>query len=502
MKRLHFVSYIFGLCLLVSELASAKMVVVWERDFDWTEKDSIKRVKLTPDGNSIVVFHIAATHGVPTPVQKLDAVTGEIIWDKTITKPGKKISYSGWVDNGGNLYITSGWGGYTIWKYSVNLDSELWSYTGGTGFEYVDNVITDELNNVYVAGHYGSGSGQPSAAIKLDSVGNLVWQCLSGGHPGGKDRYTLGLGLDSNENLFRVGHDLPVHGARTSSWGRLIGHDATDGHEILNRLVDEPNSEACGVIVDGDDNIYIGYSYNLWQSGVTPSYNERSVVQKLDQQGNSIWKYVFDDVGTYFSWGCIVKRTDDSFYVGYNLRKDGAVFPGIAQFNLDGEVRWRQVLDKPGWFIGGSGIDADRSYIYIGLDNLYDNTVNKVLCLKCSIMVEMDIKPGSYPNSINLGSQGLIPVAILSSQDFDATTVDPDTVELAGADVAVRGKGNKYLAHQEDVDEDGLMDLVVQVATANLDPNALQDGYAVLTGSTFEGQDIEGEDEITIVPAE
>jgi hypothetical protein len=114
--------------------------------------------------------------------------------------------------------------------------------------------------------------------------------------------------------------------------------------------------------------------------------------------------------------------------------------------------------------------------------------------------IQIDIKPGSYPNSINLGSNGVVPVAILSSDTFDANTVDPDTVELAGADVAVRGKGNKLLAHEEDVNDDGLMDLVCQVETENLDPEQLQEGYAILTGSTYDGQAIEGSDEITIVP--
>ena len=114
--------------------------------------------------------------------------------------------------------------------------------------------------------------------------------------------------------------------------------------------------------------------------------------------------------------------------------------------------------------------------------------------------VDIDIKPGSYPNSINLGSNGVVPVAILSSETFDATQVDPETVELAGAGVAVRGKGNKYLAHEEDVNEDGLLDLVCQVETENLDPGTFQDGLAKLTGITYDGQEIEGWDEITIVP--
>ena len=91
-------------------------------------------------------------------------------------------------------------------------------------------------------------------------------------------------------------------------------------------------------------------------------------------------------------------------------------------------------------------------------------------------------------------------MAILSSEDFDATTVDPDTVELAGAGVAVRGRSNKYMAHEEDVNHDGLLDLVVQVATENLDPDSFQDGYAIMTGTTYDGQDIEGSDEVFIVP--
>jgi hypothetical protein len=59
---------------------------------------------------------------------------------------------------------------------------------------------------------------------------------------------------------------------------------------------------------------------------------------------------------------------------------------------------------------------------------------------KCRFLsVEIDIKPGSSPNSIKLGSNGVVPVAILSSESFSATTVDPDTVTLAGAGVAVKG---------------------------------------------------------------
>jgi hypothetical protein len=123
------------------------------------------------------------------------------------------------------------------------------------------------------------------------------------------------------------------------------------------------------------------------------------------------------------------------------------------------------------------------------------------LMVSDSIQVEIDIKPGSYPNAINLRSKGLIPVAILSTGDFDATTVDPATVQIAGACVSTRAKNSQFMVHEEDVNGDGLVDLVLQVATQNLDKGTFQDGYAILTGTTYGGQSILGADEITIVPS-
>ena len=45
----------------------------------------------------------------------------------------------------------------------------------------------------------------------------------------------------------------------------------------------------------------------------------------------------------------------------------------------------------------------------------------------------IDIKPNSNPNSINPLSKGKIPVAVLSTGDFDAKDVDLDTVIFLGA---------------------------------------------------------------------
>jgi hypothetical protein len=113
--------------------------------------------------------------------------------------------------------------------------------------------------------------------------------------------------------------------------------------------------------------------------------------------------------------------------------------------------------------------------------------------------VEIDIKPGSDPNSINLGSHGAVPVAILSTLDFDATTVDPESVELAGAGVRLKGKGTP-MASYEDVNNDGATDLVVHISTDALELTDT-DEEALLVGETYDGlYIIRGYDFVRIVP--
>ena len=119
-----------------------------------------------------------------------------------------------------------------------------------------------------------------------------------------------------------------------------------------------------------------------------------------------------------------------------------------------------------------------------------------------TIEVEIDIKPGSDPNPINPKSKGLIPVAILTTDKFDAANVDPGTVKLAGASVAVRGKPGKLMARLEDIDGDGDFDLMLQVDTQS--KNAVwENGEAILIGKTygeFGAEDIQGSDDVIIVP--
>lgn len=105
--------------------------------------------------------------------------------------------------------------------------------------------------------------------------------------------------------------------------------------------------------------------------------------------------------------------------------------------------------------------------------------------------LEIDIKPGSDPNSINPKSRGVIPVAILTTEDFDAATVDPETVVFADASPV------HYTV--EDVDRDGDNDLILHFRTQDTGI-APSDTEACLTGETLGGVLIEGCDSVRTVP--
>ncbi len=113
------------------------------------------------------------------------------------------------------------------------------------------------------------------------------------------------------------------------------------------------------------------------------------------------------------------------------------------------------------------------------------------------VHVPIDVMPGSDQNVIRLGARGVVPVAILGTPTFDATTVDPASVRLAGSPVR-RTPSGAFLCQDEDVNLDSIVDLLcqIEIGALQLGPN---DTIAVLDAVTFDGTHIEGSDTVRVL---
>ena len=120
--------------------------------------------------------------------------------------------------------------------------------------------------------------------------------------------------------------------------------------------------------------------------------------------------------------------------------------------------------------------------------------------------VTIDIKPGSFPNSINPAQKGVTPVAIFSTEDFDApASIDLTTLTFGAtgteASLSYKGKGGAVPhCSFEDVDGDGLLDIVAHFVT-RLCGFDVGDDTGYLKGETFSGLEIVGSDSVRIVPS-
>jgi hypothetical protein len=110
-----------------------------------------------------------------------------------------------------------------------------------------------------------------------------------------------------------------------------------------------------------------------------------------------------------------------------------------------------------------------------------------------SIRVSIDLKPGSAVNPVNPNSQGVLPVAILGTPTFDVGTVDAASLRLGRGAVAPQDGG-----HLEDVNGDGILDLVLQFPTPLVGVRC-GDSSISLSGQTLTGTPITGSDSLVTV---
>src|SRR5438552_3660567 len=197
----------------------------------------------------------------------------------------------------------------------------------------------------------------------------------------------------------------------------------------------------------------LGYGPNLfYYLRHDPNFNNFSTFGTISTSGA-----IIDRFGVGQNFDALAFAADDLGYgpnLLYYLRHD----PNLNNFSTFGTISTNgAIIDR---FGVGQNVDA--------------------LTFASPIIVSIDIRPNAIRNCINVRADGKIPVAILSSSAFDATTVDPATVRFGST-------GTEAAAVRfalRDVDGDGSLDLLLHFNGRDTGIKC-GDTSATLTGTTF-----------------
>jgi DNA-binding beta-propeller fold protein YncE len=188
----------------------------------------------------------------------------------------------------------------------------------------------------------------------------------------------------------------------------------------------------------------------------------------------------------------------DSFGISagqLTIGNDGSLYTAwldrIRDYTTSGQLLWEMpVPDAHNLF--AITLDEPRQKLYAAE---YSGADDKVYVFSNGpTSVTIDIKPGAFPNSIQPKSKGVIPVAIMTTAAFDATSVDIATVRFG----ATGTEAAPVQSSPTDLDGDGKTDLILHFATES---TGIGCGCitASLTGKTLGGQKLRGADSVSTV---
>lgn len=421
----------------------------------------------------------------------LNKLTGAKVW---AFDTGSQVPSSPAVDDG-VVYILSNNGMF----YALDADDGTlqWSRNIGSGsWDWSSPAVHDD--NVFIASSTG-------ILYSLDkATGSINWNTNVGGEPDSPISVANGLVYTGTHNFDNSSATLvavnEVTGAIAWSYDYYTYHGGITG------MVDSNGAAIVDGDKDGDLDVYFGV-YNWGGVGDqavsldtaagtenwTQSINGNSTSTPAVHHGKI---FIGSDDGKLYA----LNATDGSVIWTYTTGGQIWSAPAVSG---DGKVCFGSldhfvycVDEKTGSLVWSyyTGASRLRSSPAISEGMLFIGNENGKVYAFGPMPVEIDIKPGSFPNAINPRSHGVIPVAILTTPDFDATQVNPASVAF-GSDGAgiVHGSG-----HSSDVDGDGDLDLLLHFKTQDSGVEC-GDRYMELTGETLAGIRIAGKDSIKTV---
>jgi outer membrane protein assembly factor BamB len=450
----------------------------------------------------------------------LDWYTGGVLWS---FNAGAQI-YSTAAVAYGNVYVldTSG----QLHARDAMTGAPVWMVPGlGGPWSWSCPSVKD--NQLFVAASNGN------MHCFNATTGAPIWTTFVGGSPDGPIAVVNGKVYTGTHNFDNFS---PTILALDETTGAILW--TYDYYLYHGGVVGMVNSNGVSVAdEDADGNLEVYFGVYNWQ-GVGPqavclnevdgterwavSINGNSTSTPAVHNGNV---FIGSDDGNVYALDAMTGGTVWSYATGGPVWAapavaDGKVFVGsldhifYALDETDGSLVWS-------YNTGASRLESSpaiaNGVVYVGNEN------GKVYAFGTPVVqVALDIKPTSCPNPLNVKSKGVLPVAILGTEDFDVMDIDPATILLEGVapirynyeDVATPFEGELCDCHE--LGPDGYTDMTLKFRTQDIvaaiavmsnktaPVNSLHLGSwemveLTLTGMTLEGQEIEGHDCVRVM---
>jgi phosphate/phosphite/phosphonate ABC transporter binding protein len=386
--------------------------------------------------------------------------------------PGAIVQvYVNLFDEGSTRWVTADASGHWVADFSV-------ADQGQPAYDLTD------LTRIYVDGFDDDGDstqaqfGPPTQAnrgVAVTPIDNHVWVANSG--------VNTVTRLDNSGNVLEV-IDVGIEptGVAVDAAGKVWTTNM-QSHSIM-RI--DPSVDLVDLTVDLGEGAY-PYNYSDMTGAVA--------VGTTSPQG--FWTVVQDSQKAGFEWGRITWNTEPKGSEPAGTEIIVEARSADTEAGLGGQP-FQTIMNGDLFSMFGRYIEV-RVTLKAHEQDL-SPVLSDIRIQPHSIPVDIDIKPGSYPNSIKCENEKeTISVAVLTTADFDAMTIDHTTVTFEGATHSVVDKKTgEPRRFEEDVDLDGDMDLVFHFRLGDTDL-VCWSTEGTLKGWTYDGLPIEGTDSVRMV---
>lgn len=274
-------------------------------------------------------------------------------WVNSYNGPGNNSDIGKSVSRGdsGNVYVT-GHSNNPVTFYDIvtikynEAGIKQWErvFNGpGSDVDYAACMLTDEFENVYVAGYtFNAGSQYDYVILKYNWNGNLEWSRIYNGPGNGIDQ-ARSLFVDNSGSVYVTGHS---YGGSGVSYDYATVKYSWDGNLQWVKRYNGPVSTVDGanaVYVDGSQNVYVtGQS-----SGDGSSYDAATV--KYGADGTELWSLRYNGVANDIDMGFFVSSGGQGTIViaGYS-RGMGSDYDYVTiKIDESGNELWTQRYNGP-----------------------------------------------------------------------------------------------------------------------------------------------------------